>query len=73
MNDKKQVKNYINAVGLDIILQSIIEMIDDDIDASDYDVDSVKNPNDIWKFKVIEGLEHAYEAFLNQTDSEETV
>ena len=73
MNDKKQVKQYINTVGLDIILQSIIEMIDDDIESSDYDIDSLKNPCDIWKFKLIEGLEHAYEAFINKTDSEEVV
>lgn len=73
MSDKKQIKNYINSVGIDVILQSIIEMMDDDIESTDYDIDSLKKSSDIWKFKIIEGLEHAYDAFLNQTDSEETV
>lgn len=72
-NHKKElIKTFIKNVGIDIILQSIIETMDDSIDATDYDVESLLNPDDLWKFKVIEGLEHAYEAYLqkNQTAGE---
>lgn len=64
-NKKDMVKYLIKNIGIDYILQSIIELMDSEIDATDYDVDSV-NPNDLWKFKVIEGLEHAYEAYLQK-------
>lgn len=67
---KELIKTFIKNVGIDVILQSIIETMDDTIDASDYDIDSLRNPNDLWKFKVIEGLEHAYEAYLQKTDEE---
>lgn len=69
-NKKDMVKYLIKNIGIDFVLQSIIELMDDSIDATDYDVDSVRNPNDIWKFKVIEGLEHAYEAYIQQTKDE---
>lgn len=69
MSNKDLVKQFINKAGVDIILQSIIEMMDDNIDATDYDIDSVCSSDDIWKFKVIEGLEHAYEAYLGKTDN----
>lgn len=63
--DKKElIKRFIINAGIDSILQSMIEIMDDNIDAEDYDVDSVRNPNDLWKFKILEGLEHAYEAYL---------
>jgi len=64
------MKNLTKKIGADVIMQSLIELIDDSIDATDYDIDSVRNPNDIWKFKVIEHLEQAYEVFIkhnNQT------
>lgn len=62
------MKNLTRKVGADVIMQSLIELIDDSIDATDYDIDSVRNPNDVWKFKVIEHLEQAYEVFLKNND-----
>jgi len=67
---KELIKRFIINAGIDSVLQSMIEIMDNSIDADDYDIDSVRNPNDIWKFKVIEGLEHAYEAYLaNNTET----
>lgn len=68
--DKNLVKQFIQNIGIDIILQSMIEIIDEDIDATDYDVESLLNPNDIWKIKTIEGLEYAYESYLEQYNNE---
>lgn len=62
------MKNLTRKVGADVIMQSLIELIDDSIDATDYDIDSIRNPNDVWKFKVIEHLEQAYEVFLKNND-----
>jgi hypothetical protein len=68
--NKDIAKKLIANLGIDVVLQSIIEIMDADIDATDYDIDSIRNPNDLWKFKVIEGLEHAYEAYLsNNTEA----
>lgn len=65
--DKKELlKRFIINAGIDSILQSMIEILDDSIDAEDYDIDSLRNPNDLWKFKILEGLEHAYEAYLSK-------
>lgn len=64
MNKKEIAKNLIKKIGIDIILQCLIEMMDDSIDATEYDIDSVRNSEDLWKFKILEGLEHAYEAYL---------
>ena len=70
-NHKKElIKTFIKNVGIDMILQSIIETMDDSIDAADDDIDSLRNPDDLWKFKVIEGLEHAYEAYIQKTENE---
>lgn len=66
MKSKDLIKSLIKKFGIEVVLQSIIEMMDESIDATDYDMDSIRNPNDLWKFKVIEGLEHAYEAILKQ-------
>lgn len=69
MTIKKDIaKKLINNLGIDIILQCIIELMDDSIDSTDYDIDSIRNPDDLWKFKLIEGLEHAYEAYLSGTN-----
>ncbi len=68
MTSKDLMKNLTRKVGADVIMQSLIELIDDSIDATDYDIDSVRNPNDVWKFKVIEHLEQAYEVFLKNND-----
>lgn len=70
LNKKELVKKFIRNVGIDVVLQSMIELMDDSIDATDYDMDSIRNPNDLWKFRVIEGLEHAYEALLQKTNDE---
>lgn len=65
--DKKELtKTLIKNIGIDTILQSIIEILDDSIDATDYDADSLRDPNDLWKFKTLEGLEHAYESYLSK-------
>lgn len=64
MNKKELAKNLIKKIGIDTMLQCLIEMMDDSIDATDYDIDSIRNSQDIWKFKILEGLEHAYEAYL---------
>lgn len=68
MTSKDLMKNLTRKVGADVIMQSLIELIDDSIDATDYDIDSIRNPNDVWKFKVIEHLEQAYEVFLKNND-----
>lgn len=68
MTSKDLMKNLTRKVGADVIMQSLIELIDDSIDATDYDIDSVRNPNDVWKFTVIEHLEQAYEVFLKNND-----
>lgn len=67
--DKNLAKQIIQNIGIDIVLQSMIELMDDNIDATDYDIDSLRNPNDLWKFKILEGLEHAYEAYLSKEES----
>jgi len=72
-NKKDLAKELIKNLGIDVVIQSLIEMMDQQIDAPDYDIDSISNPNDIWKFKVIEGLEHAYESFIDQQKVEETI
>lgn len=66
MKSKESIKQLIQSIGIETVLQSLIEMMDANIDATDYDVESLRNPNDLWKFKVIEGLEHAYESYLNK-------
>jgi hypothetical protein len=74
MKTKKDLaKELIKNLGIDIVIQCLIEVMDNQIDAPDYDIDSVRNPNDIWKFKVIEGLEHAYESFIDQQKLEESI
>jgi hypothetical protein len=71
--NKDLAKTLIKSAGIDVVIQSIIEMMDESIDATDYDIDSIRNPDDLWKFKVIEGLEHAYESYLdNNRTLEET-
>lgn len=73
-NQKDTIKKFITTFGIHKVLQSMIEIMDDDIEATDYDIDSVKNPDDLWKFKMLEGLEHAYESYLNNNTSlEETL
>lgn len=70
MNKKELAKSLIQKIGIDTMLQCLIEMMDDSIDATDYDVDSIRNSQDLWKFKILEGLEHAYEAYLaNNTET----
>lgn len=69
-NKKELAKSLIKKIGIDTMLQCLIEMMDDSIDATDYDVDSIRNSQDLWKFKILEGLEHAYEAYLaNNTET----
>jgi hypothetical protein len=63
-NKKELAKNLIKKIGIDIILQCLIELIDDSIDSTDYDIDSIRNSQDVWKFKILEGLEQSYEAYL---------
>lgn len=69
-NKKELIKKLIKNTGIDTVLQSMIEILDESIDATDYDIDSVRNPNDLWKFKMIEGLENAYEAYLLKIKNE---
>lgn len=69
-SNKELVKKFIHNAGIDTVLQSMIEIMDENIDATDYDIESIRNPNDIWKFKMIEGLEHAYESYLEQFNNE---
>lgn len=67
---KELAKSLIKKIGIDTMLQCLIEIMDDSIDATDYDIDSVRNSRDLWKFKILEGLEHAYEAYLaNNTET----
>lgn len=72
-NKKDLAKEIIKNLGIDFVIQCLIEIMDQQIDAPDYDIDSIKNPNDIWKFKVIEGLEHAHESFIYQQKLEESI
>ena len=54
-NDKH--KKYINKIGFERTLQCLIEMVDD----------SMINENivSIWKLKLVEGLEQAYDAYMS--------
>lgn len=55
-------KKLITNLGIDTILHTMIEMLDDSIDIVDTDINSIRDSDDLWKFKVIEGLEYAYES-----------
>ena len=54
-NDKH--KKYIQKIGFDTTLQSLIEIIDDSIIG--------ENIVPSWKLKLIEHLEHAYESYMS--------
>lgn len=66
---KELTKKFIQSVGIDTVLQSMIEIMDDSIDAADYDADSIRDPKDVWKFNILEKLEQAYECYLQKLDN----
>lgn len=57
MRNNKKHKNYINKIGFERTLQCLIEIVDD----------SMIEDNDIpiWKIKLVENLEQAYDAYMN--------
>jgi hypothetical protein len=69
-NKKELAKKFILNVGMDTILQSMIEIMDDSIEATDYDIDSVRNPKDLWKFQILENLEKAYDFYLKKVSNQ---
>jgi hypothetical protein len=57
MKNNDQLKQFINEIGFDRTLQCLIEALDD----------SIHNENIIplWKLKVVEHLEQAYDGYMN--------
>jgi hypothetical protein len=57
MKNNDQLKQFISEIGFDRTLQCLIEVLDD----------SIHNENIIplWKLKVVEYLEQAYDGYMN--------
>lgn len=58
MKNNEKHKKYINKIGFERTLQSLIEMVDDTI--------SNENIVPIWKLKLVECLEQAYDAYMTK-------
>lgn len=58
MKNNSKHKNYITKIGFERTLQSLIEIVDD----------SITNENivPIWKLKLVESLEQAYDAYMSK-------
>jgi hypothetical protein len=61
---KERVKQFILANGIDVVLQSIIEIVDDSVDLSDVVA--------LWKFKFLDSLEDAYDSYMTRIEDDET-
>jgi len=58
MRNNKKHKDYINKIGFERTLQCLIEIVDDSI------VD--QNVVPIWKLRLLESLEQAYDAYMDK-------
>lgn len=58
MKNNSKHKKYIKKIGFDRTLQCLIEIVDD----------SIQNQHivPIWKLKLVEGLEQAYDAYMDK-------
>jgi hypothetical protein len=61
---KERVKQFILANGIDVVLQSIIEIVDDSVDLSDV--------VHLWKFRFLDSLEDAYDSYMTRVENDET-
>ena len=61
MKDNDQLKQFIHEIGFDRTLQCLIEVLDD----------SIQNENIIplWKLKVVEYLEQAYDDYMSSNNN----
>ena len=57
MKNNEQLKKFIKNIGFDRTLQCLIETLDDSIHND--------NVNSIWKIKVMEYLEQAYDMYMS--------
>lgn len=58
--EKDKIKILLKKIGIKKTLQSLIEIVDESFDS---------NTVPIWKYKVIDDLENAYEQFMINTNS----
>lgn len=56
MRNNDQLKQLITKIGFDRTLQCLIEMMDDSIHS--------ENTTPLWKIKVVEYLEQAYDGYM---------
>jgi len=63
MTNKDQIKKALETIGTEKALQCLIESIDESTDWSNAP---------IWKFKLIENLEDAYNSYMDQFSKETT-
>ena len=63
MTNKDQIKKALEAIGTEKALQCLIESIDESTEWSNAPV---------WKFKLIENLEDAYNSYMDQFSKETT-
>ena len=63
MTNKDQIKKALETIGTERSLQCLIESIDESTDWSNAP---------IWKFKLIENLEDAYNSYMDQFSKEMT-
>ena len=64
LTNKPKIKTLVEEVGLEHILKYLVEYVDSfDIDTDD----------DIWKFRVVDSLEDAYDKYLNREKDCETI
>ena len=63
MNSRDQIKTALQTIGVEKSLQCLIESIDENTDWSNAPV---------WKFKLIENLEDAYNSYMDNFSKETT-
>jgi hypothetical protein len=68
-SNREDIKKFITLIGIEKTLQCLIEIIDSSIEAIDYTVDSIKSDKDLWKFRVLENLEFAYDTYMTKENS----
>lgn len=61
MKNNDQLKNFINEIGFERTLQCLIEVLDDSIHK--------ENILPLWKLKVVEYLEQAYDDYMSSNNN----
>jgi hypothetical protein len=61
MKNNQKHKQYINKIGFERTLQSLIEIVDDSIIG--------ENIVPIWKLKLVESLEQAYDTYMTRDNN----